>query len=233
MKYNVIILSVQTILNCFMTTLSRCPSPELERLDAVLDLVQALDDNLCILDTETTGFSRSSGVVELAYVWFGVDGASEAFSCLLNPEMDIPDQAARVHGVYNEAVAKAPTYESVAHGVAYIFDNAALSGFNVRCYDVDVLRNTSLRYGVSLQSPNVFDVRDIWRGVHKTTKGNLAHVADHYGVTPGPAHQGMGDVITTARILEAMVRAHGIDVLLPYLQRNRTSPRPAHAQVMV
>lgn len=208
-----------------MNALSRNAPPDLERLDATLELVQALNQSLCILDTETTGFARTSGVAELAYIWLGRDGSSEAFSCLLNPEMEIPFQAERVHGISNEMVANAPTYESVAPGVAFIFDNAVLSGFNVKNYDIPVLLNANERYGYPSQAPDALDVRDLWRTLHRTTKGNLIQVAEHYQVTPGAAHEGMGDVITTARVLEAMIRHHGIDVVLDCLDVNRERNR--------
>lgn len=201
-----------------MTLLARNTPPKLERFDATRDLVQALGTNLCVLDTETTGLARSCGIAELAYIWFGVNGDVESFSCLLNPRMEIPWQAQKVHGISNEMVKDAPEFDAVAAAVSFIFDDSVVSGFSVRNYDIHVLINTAERYGYSLCAPDTLDVRDVWRNIHNTSKGNLIQVAQHYNVTPGPAHEGMGDVITTVRVLDTMIQQHGVDAVLASLQ---------------
>jgi DNA polymerase III epsilon subunit-like protein len=60
------------------------------------------------LDTETTGLSPRQGatIVELAIV---DDRGKTLIDTLVNPRVDIPWQATKVHGITNEMVRRRPT----------------------------------------------------------------------------------------------------------------------------
>lgn len=200
---------------------------DLDSASVLFDLVSAIGENLCVLDTETTGFGRDAEVLELAYLWVGMDGTLERFSCLLRPRWSIPPQATNVHGISFDMVRDAPGFDAVADAVRFAFEHAVISGFNVRAYDVPILQTwTNPKPCV----PDVLDVRDVWRRIARTQKGKLGDLADHFGVEPGAAHQGMGDVITTARVLAKMVQTYGSQTIGESLirgERSVNASRPA------
>ena len=70
---------------------------------------------LIVLDTETTGLSPAEGhrIVEIGCVELLHTRKGEHYRCVLNPERDIPAEAARIHGITNEQVADAPRFAEV------------------------------------------------------------------------------------------------------------------------
>lgn len=168
---------------------------------------------ICILDTETTGFSSAEvGLVELAYITVHPNGSSNSFEALVNPGMPIPWFATKVHGIKNSDVSTAPGFRALTPMIDDLFIKNVIAGFNSRAYDVPVLQKNYARYNVDFKIPKQqLDVRDIWFKLSKMRSGTLLAVASAYSVTPGYAHRAMGDVLTTTRLLESMVKKHGAD----------------------
>lgn len=102
---------------------------------------QILENNAVILDTETTGLNGY--LVEIAVL--DCAGAVVVNS-LVNPQVEIEDEAFRVHGLTLAALQDAPTYECI-HDVL----DAALRGRTVLVYnlsfDVQILLNEMRRLG--------------------------------------------------------------------------------------
>jgi len=72
---------------------------------------KVLDDPACvILDTETTGLHDSARIVEIAVL--SVDG-SVLLDSLVNPQVPIPAEATRVHGITDDMVKDAPTFSDL------------------------------------------------------------------------------------------------------------------------
>lgn len=71
-------------------------------------------DNWLLLDTETTGFSKSAEIVEIGTV---VSPKAECcpgqWSSLVKPLQPIPEEVIKVHGITNEKVANAPSFIEV------------------------------------------------------------------------------------------------------------------------
>ena len=64
-------------------------------------------DDWCIIDTETTGLQpKSSRVVEISVI----NGSGDiVFDSLINPGVPIPQEVARIHGIYDDMVIGAPS----------------------------------------------------------------------------------------------------------------------------
>lgn len=69
-----------------------------------------------VLDTETTGLDPAKNrIVEIACVeLLNHVPTGRNFHRYLNPEMEISDEAAAIHGITNEKVAKAPLFAEIA-----------------------------------------------------------------------------------------------------------------------
>ena len=96
-------------------------------------------------DTETTGISPTSEVVEIAVVdWDG----ELLFDSLVKPRGRIDPEAARIHGITERMVELAPGWNQVWSEVARVFKDRKVGAYNSD-FDLRILRQTNLRSGVS------------------------------------------------------------------------------------
>lgn len=85
------------------------PFPE-DRAKAIFRAQELLSLNPLILDTETTGLDGDSEIVEIAII----DAAGETVTnTLVKPIKPIPQSTIEIHGITNEMVASAPTFQEV------------------------------------------------------------------------------------------------------------------------
>lgn len=84
-----------------------------------------------ILDVETTGFSYADGdkVVEVACVEFFNDtDFGKEFHYYINPQRNIPDESARIHGITNQKVENSPIFKDIAQQlVDFIADSPIIA----------------------------------------------------------------------------------------------------------
>ena len=73
-------------------------------------------ERLIILDTETTGISPKDGhrIVEIGCIELINYRKGDQRQWYLNPDMDIPREATKVHGITNEQVADCPRFKDIA-----------------------------------------------------------------------------------------------------------------------
>lgn len=185
-------------------------------------LAKHTNKNLVILDTETTGLPNQAicGIVEFGALAIYVNGTQDEREFFINPGIPIPYAASKVHGIHDHHVKSAPALDKMKGLIENTFGRSIISGFNTRTFDIPVICKDFRRYGIDMCEPShQLDVRDVHLAAAKTQKGKLHEVAEKYGVTPDTAHRAMGDVRTTARILEAMIFEHGLDFVLSVQQR--------------
>lgn len=80
------------------------------------------------LDTETTGFSRRDKLVEAALI---DNNGAVAFQSLINPGMNIPAVARKVHGITDDMVRTAPTWSDVEEEFLSHIRGRVLVGHNI------------------------------------------------------------------------------------------------------
>ena len=115
-----------------------------------------------ILDTETTGLSAKSGdrLVEFAAVEMidrRITGSN--LHIYINPERDMPEEAARVHGLTEEFLADKPTFAQVGHKIADYLKGAELIIHNAP-FDVGFLNMEFARMGLPEIADLAFEVTD-------------------------------------------------------------------------
>ena len=201
--------------------IERC---ETDRYPAVTALAQNLGQGIAILDTETTGFPEHEpfGLVELGGAIIEPSGETYLFNYLINPGFPIPAEASKIHGIRDEHVADAPGMDSLGRVIERALDNRLLSGFNTRQFDQRAINTDMARNGYPI--PEVqghLDVRDLWSYFMQTQQGKLFEVAEAYGVQVKDEHRAIGDVQTTAGILDRMVEHHGLETITELAQTIR------------
>ena len=209
-----------------------------ESFSVLSKLVDKIGRPLCVFDLETTGLGNRAGIVQIAMVSVHGDKCIEQLNLLLNPGEPINPFATKVHGITDAQVRDAPSFTRVAGRISTLIDSHIMCGFNSSACDLPILQNQFDAHIDQSKHPEwgrlqQMDVRHAWRRFTGGQKGRLGDLAAYYGVKPGAAHDAMGDVLTTMRVLEAMVLKHGMEWVLrasglmddPELEQNKSSYR--------
>lgn len=175
--------------------------------------------NLAVFDTETTGIDTTHArVVSATIALLGPGGeALERYDWLLDPGVEIPEAAQRVHGISTD-VARASGINA-AVGVQQITAQLAEMierGFPVVAYnapyDLTLLRAEARRYDIVW--PETFApvidplVLDKQFDRYRRGKRTLEAVAAHYGIEIGTAHDAGDDAIAAGRVLQCIARKY-------------------------
>lgn len=127
----------------------------------------ALTRPLVCIDLETTGLDvRSDRAVEIGLVKLAVDGSRTQLQRRVDPGIDIPEPATRIHGIRNEDVrglfGEPPLARAGAELLEFIGD-ADLCGFNVISYDLPLWLAECARHGLEflMAGRHVVDARTI------------------------------------------------------------------------
>lgn len=165
-------------------------------------------------DLETTGIDpKTARIVTASLVLVSPDGeVLRAGEWLADPGIEIPEQAAAVHGITTEYArehgkpAAQVAYE-VAMALGGLFaDGVPVIAFNA-AYDFSVMHYELARYGYPpLTCYPVLDPLVINKHVHKFKKGKrtLEVLAREYSVELENAHTSKDDALAAERLLTAM-----------------------------
>jgi DNA polymerase-3 subunit epsilon len=161
---------------------------------------------LVFLDLETTGINIASDrIVEISILKLHPDGAQQTLTRRINPEMPIPAEATRVHGITNEDVANMPTFKQVAREIANLIDNSDLAGYNSNKFDIPLLGEEFLRADVDIdvKARKWIDVQNIF---HKKEQRTLGAAYKFYcDKNLENAHNAEADTMATYEVLMAQL----------------------------
>lgn len=161
-----------------------------------------LDRDLIFFDLETTGLDLlNDRIVQLAFVRYPADGGkAEEHDVLINPGRPIPKIVTDIHGVTDEMVKDAKTFEQLAAWLYLLFKDADLAGFNSNRFDIPLLIEEFGRVGLTLDMKNrrLVDVQSIF---HRMEPRNLKAAYKFYCGKPlENAHNALFDVRATADV---------------------------------
>lgn len=175
----------------------------MERVSHPLQLERAL----VVFDTETTGTDVNvDRIVEIALIRLEPDGTEAEHRFLINPEVSIPDEARRVHGISNEMVAGQPTFAELAPRLLELLADADLAGFNSTRFDVPLLRNEFQRARLewNLVGVRMVDTQVIF---HKKEPRDLSAAYRTFcGKEHEGAHGALADTRATLEVLMGQLR---------------------------
>lgn len=182
---------------------------------AVIDLVKtlALDRPVFFFDTETTGREPSSArICSLHFTEVRPDGTSREWYSLINPTIPIPHEAShgeggdyKGHGITDEMVKDAPTFASLAPSFAKGFQDCDYGGYNIRGYDLPLMRAEFERAGIpwSYDQARLLDGYRLWQAVQGRTLTDA--VREFLGEDHAGAHGATADVHASVRVVAALL----------------------------
>lgn len=119
---------------------------------------------IAFLKVKTTGLDfLKDRIVEISIVRIEKDGSKKAGTRLVNPEMDIPEDATKVNGITNEMVAGKPTFKEIGANILKFVDGCDFAGFNAS-FDLRFLIEECNRSGLDFTMINkkVVDLLEIY-----------------------------------------------------------------------
>lgn len=176
----------------------------------------------CFLDCETTGVDAyEDRIIEISLMRVDDEGSEkEGFSALVNPGVPIPADATAVHGIQDEDVADAQSFDAIAEDVERLTDDAVLIGYNSRSFDVPLIHaelRRAGRPGFPLDGYGTIDVQeiDLFKVWNQSERRDLTTAARRFGLVDhaDDAHSAEKDVAVLSSIMAGMRGEFNIDSL--------------------
>lgn len=131
-----------------------------------------LERPIVFFDLETTGIDVAKDrIVEICLIKVFPNGNEESKVMRINPTIHIPEEASKVHGIYDADVAESPTFAEVGADIWAFIEGCDLGGFNSNHFDIPMLAEEFLRAGIkaNLQACRSVDVQNIFRKMERRT----------------------------------------------------------------
>jgi len=159
-------------------------------------------------DLETTGVGPDCRIIQFAFK----DG-DKVFTGLVNPEIPIEPGAIDVHGITDEAVSTQPTMRDYGQKILDFItsDEIVLSGYNIRKFDVAVLRRELRRVGLTLPKVKIIDVFEINKKLNPYSLARCYEMYAGKSMDEDKAHDALYDVECTIKALQGIVKKHKLE----------------------
>jgi DNA polymerase III subunit epsilon len=186
-----------------------------------------LRNPLIFFDLETTGIDVANDrIVEISYFKIYPNGDEESKTMKINPTIPIPEKVVAIHGIRDEDVRDAPTFNAIARSLAQTFEGCDFAGYNSNKFDIPLLAEEFLRADtdIDLKKRKFVDIQVIF---HKKEQRTLGAAYKFYcdKVLDG-AHTAEADTMATYEILKAQLDRYpdlpnDVDELAKYSSHNR------------
>ncbi len=163
-----------------------------------------------VLDTETTGLDPKKGhrIIEIAAIELeGRKVSKRHFHHYLDPEREVDEEAARVHGFTWEMLRGNVKFADIAAAFLEFIEGAELMAHNAP-FDISFINNELQLMGLSpLQNP-VVDTLKLARDMHPGKKNGLDALCSRYEIdnTHRTLHGALLDTELLAEVYLAMTR---------------------------
>jgi len=168
-----------------------------------------LNRPIVFLDIESTGLNIGTDrIVELALLKVNEAGEKTTKTYRVNPEMPIPPEVTKIHGITDLDVADAPTFKMIAGEVAATIRGCDLGGYNSDKFDIPMLAEEFARvgYDIDLKENKFVDVQAIF---FLKEPRNLAAAYKFYcSKDLMNAHSALADVEATWEILQSQLERY-------------------------
>ena len=188
-----------------------------------------------VLDTETTGLSRSDRVVELAVQRIDGNGhpLHQRFDSLINPgpEVNMKPKATQINGITDAMIhaADVPFFNTVHQKLTQLLEGSVIVAHTSH-FDERLIRQSCGELPPPAQ-PWLCSCQLSRRLLPELVSHKLADVCGHYGITINSAHRAGGDVAALASVLPHLLRdakSRGIETweqLQQFMQNRRAAQR--------
>lgn len=188
-----------------------------------------------VLDTETTGLDHKQGhrIIEVAAIELNGRKVSERnFHRYLNPEREIDEGAAAVHGLTLDRLQNEPKFAEIAPALLEFIGDAELIIHNAP-FDIGFLNAELARLGLPPLENKVIDTLKVAKELHPGKKNNLNALCDRYFIDNShrTLHGALLDTELLAEVYLGMTRGQE-SLLGDEESENEPAPMSASGEVM-
>ena len=161
---------------------------------------------MIFFDLETTGMNIASDrIVEISYPKIFPDGREEVKTLRVNPGCPIPPDVTSIHGISDDDVKDAPTFNEIAQTLANSFEGCDFAGYNSNKFDLPFLAEEFLRANVDfdLKKRKFIDVQVIFYKKEQRTLSAAYQFYCNRELTN--AHSAEADARATYEVLQAQL----------------------------
>lgn len=161
-----------------------------------------------ILDTETTGLTKRSEIVEISII--NLRG-EVVFNSLVKPKirMSNDSKAVQIHGITYEQLKDSPSWKDIHQQVSDIIRDKIIISYNAE-FDTRLLHQTARKHGLKLPdftSECAMMIYSFWNGEPSEREGYKWHKLDKackdLGVKiSGQSHRALTDCFSTLALLQ-------------------------------
>lgn len=187
-----------------------------------------LANPIVFFDLETTGINVAKDrIVEISMLKVMPSGKEEQKTIRVNPEMHIPEESSKIHGIYDEDVKDAPTFKAIGKELAKYIEGCDLGGYNSNRFDIPLLAEEFLRAEIDFDMSHrkFVDVQTIF---HKMEQRTLTAAYRFYcDKSLEDAHTAAADTLATYEVLKAQLDRYedklenNIEFLSKFTTQNR------------
>ena len=154
-----------------------------------------------VLDVETTGSGEGGDrITEIGIALYDGNKIVRTFESLVNPERKIPPFVARLTGISNEMVAKAPRFEEIADEVEAITKDAIFVAHNVD-YDYGVIKREMKMLDLTFHRRKICTVRLSRKAFPDFSSFSLGDLIRQFNIQVEARHRAMADTMATVELL--------------------------------
>lgn len=155
--------------------------------------MDALPKVMCIVDTETTGMRPPyARLVDIGIIRVEDGEVVERFETLINPGIPIPYVVSRVHGIYDNHVARAPKFSAVSKKVHALLDGATFVAHNA-AFDRGFIVSELWRSGLSYDPVTICTVK-LSRALYPQMRSHsLDSIIDRFSIEMRSRHRALPD----------------------------------------
>lgn len=164
------------------------------------------ENDFWVLDTETTGLGRLD---QVAQVGLRHSNGEDEFCSFVKPTIPMPEEVIGIHGITDEMLADAPSWEDVRREFYPLIRNKPVFIYHA-AFDLRMLRQTDIAHNlIEFEWDNLerFCAMDMVAFDNYSRGGgnrsmSLSKAAAAYGVEVRDAHSAMGDVAMTMAVIQ-------------------------------
>lgn len=175
---------------------------------------------LIFYDTETTGTQIDKDrVIEIAAF---NNVTKQSFVTYVNPEIPIPEEASKIHGITDSTVASSPKFpEAYRQFRDFCGSDSILVAHNNDSFDFPLLEKECRRH--SLDPLNLRTIDSLkWAQKYRPDlpKHNLQYLRQVYGFSENQVHRALDDVITLYNVFSSLIGDLSAEQVFSLMQNN-------------
>ena len=172
-------------------------------------------DGFMLLDLETTGKDAHAPETEIVEITILDTDGMPVLNSLVKPVKPIPVEVTALHGISDEDVKEAPTFQEVYPEIARVIEGQTLVIYNAD-YDSYLLDNLIIRNGLDMPAFEQWCLMKAYSDYQQTPKApgktyggkyawhKLSVACEQQGIVLEDAHRALGDTLATWKLLQKL-----------------------------